>query len=96
MSSTVTFCPSPALRSGSKAGSQPRPQLARLRSERPRGGDFRQMNRLVPPKHPKADARFIKREPADTGVDVQSYSQRKKSKLSQLWKTSPVWNSHEV
>lgn len=23
------------------------------------------MNRLVPPKHPKADARFINREPAD-------------------------------
>src|SRR6056297_1082058 len=32
----------------------------------PRGGVFRHVNLLVPPKHPEADAAFIIMEPADT------------------------------
>ena len=32
----------------------------------PRGGVFRHINLLVPPKHPDADAAFIIMEPADT------------------------------
>lgn len=32
----------------------------------PRGGVFRHVNLLVPPRHPKADAGFIVMEPADT------------------------------
>jgi proline racemase len=32
----------------------------------PRGGVFRHVNLLVPPKHPEADAAFIIMEPEDT------------------------------
>jgi proline racemase len=41
-------------------------RLRRLVLNEPRGGVFRHVNLLVPPKHPDADAAFIIMEPADT------------------------------
>ena len=41
-------------------------RLRRLVLNEPRGGVFRHLNLLVPPKHPEADAAFIIMEPADT------------------------------
>lgn len=40
--------------------------LRNLMLNEPRGGVFRHVNLLVPPKHPKADAAFIIMEPEDT------------------------------
>jgi len=40
--------------------------LRKLVLNEPRGGVFRHVNLLVPPKHPQADAAFIIMEPADT------------------------------
>lgn len=40
--------------------------LRNLMLNEPRGGVFRHINLLVPPKHPKADAAFIIMEPEDT------------------------------
>lgn len=41
-------------------------RLRRFVLNEPRGGMFRHVNLLVPPKHPEADAAFIIMEPADT------------------------------
>jgi proline racemase len=41
-------------------------RLRRLVLNEPRGGVFRHINLLVPPKHPEADAAFIVMEPVDT------------------------------
>ncbi len=41
-------------------------QLRQFVLNEPRGGVFRHVNLLVPPKHPDADAGFIIMEPADT------------------------------
>lgn len=41
-------------------------RLRRLVLNEPRGGVFRHVNLLVPPKHPDADAAFIVMEPANT------------------------------
>ena len=41
-------------------------RLRRLVLNEPRGGVFRHVNLLVPPKHPEADAAFIIMEPEDT------------------------------
>jgi proline racemase len=41
-------------------------RLRRLVLNEPRGGVFRHVNLLVPPKHPDADMAFIIMEPADT------------------------------
>jgi len=41
-------------------------RLRRLVLNEPRGGVFRHVNLLVPPKHPEADVGFIIMEPADT------------------------------
>ena len=41
-------------------------QLRQFVLNEPRGGVFRHVNLLVPPKHPEADAAFIIMEPADT------------------------------
>ena len=41
-------------------------RLRRLVLNEPRGGVFRHVNLLVPPKHPEADAAFIVMEPEDT------------------------------
>lgn len=40
--------------------------LRRFMLNEPRGGVFRHVNLLVPPKHPQADAAFIIMEPEDT------------------------------
>jgi len=42
------------------------PDLAELVLNEPRGGAFRHVNLLVPPKRPEADAAFIIMEPEDT------------------------------
>jgi proline racemase len=41
-------------------------RLRRLVLNEPRGGVFRHVNLLVPPKHPEADVGFIIMEPEDT------------------------------
>ena len=41
-------------------------RLRRIVLNEPRGGVFRHVNLLVPPKHPEADAAFIIMEPEDT------------------------------
>jgi proline racemase len=41
-------------------------RLRRVVLNEPRGGVFRHVNLLVPPKHPEADAAFIIMEPEDT------------------------------